>query len=649
MADGDNITINNVDLPQDVMWATQKVQLDLLKTLEKIYDLSEKQKDTIDKTFKEMQKTGKVDAAQVKNMGGDSKKGGSGAIKTAVGDMSTGLKTFTTNISGTSEGLDHLDDKIGGFGKGLSNVTKKMGVMGGVVAAIFGQAGAALKTFTETVSVFRQFNEVGITVKGGVIGFHEAISKVGISMEHMAELTSKYSRTVGNVGIRAIVDMTQAAEQSGFAFSKYGVTLDEAVGFQTKLMESQRLGGLFHAQDAAKEAIASQENLKRLTAYSKILNVSRDEMIEARMANKGRADIQRMFNAMPEELRIASNKSFDQFSDLITALGPETAKGMQIFTDIIADEAGMASQSFTELAQVSPELAESISEIRRKIRAGEDVGLEEIENFRGVLEAATKSGQLNSLSMGENTKDMADYLGGTFLNSLRNAGEKIEDYKKQTAAGKTVLETMEGAQNKSVIAMTQFQSELDMLAGKTETARLKVFSRAIGKTGEDMLEGATKFVHKMGVAVEDFGEDPVKFIKDLFAKIVDSFSLYVIEPLMGYLTIFGDWLKGLGPRLINFIKESLGFDVKTEVERQEAERIETIANTYSNIESKTGITRTDIDLQNARYARDAAGTTSESTKTAMSEFEARLLTINADQLIAIQALLTNRAFATDSS
>lgn len=635
------VHITGTDLPQ---WASEMTLGKLLETVEKLTGISQEQKKSLDKAFREIQKTGKATPSGTGGATGGKSKGGKNTGIAA--ELTSGLSDMTSELSGTSKGLDHLSDgpmKV--FGKGLKGLSKKMGLLGGFVAIIAGQAGAALKTFTETVSVFRQFAEVGITVNQGIVGFQRDLSNAGMTMEHMAEITSKYTRTVGNIGIRAIVDMTVAAEEGGFAFAKYSLTLDEAVEYQTDLLETQRLGGIFRIRDEKAHRLALQENVKRFTAYSKILNTSREDMMASRKEVKGRADVMRMFNSMPEDMREASNKSFDQLTTLFAGLGPDAKGAMDMLVDIIANPAGMAADSFTELARVSPELANQFMDLRQRVLDGEDIGLDEIENFAGVLDVASKSGQLNMLALGKGTEEIANMLGGPFLNALRNAEVNIAKYAEEGGKAADTAKTMAEAQNENVVRMTKFQDEMNQLHAKTEYARIAFFEGITKKYATDILEGATRHVDQLGNAIQKFGDDPMAFLKDMWANIIDKFSRHVIEPMMNKIgdfvasiTGFIDKIKNMAANMWKLVvdtfkKRILGMDIGVSAEvrqiRAATAVVETTGTPAINIKKDlldravASGSSEDIKFRKAEY--DLAVQTLATSKLMLSELRGRAL------------------------
>lgn len=565
MVDQD-VRITEVGLDSDSMWATEKTLEALLETIIKLSDVSADQKKELEKGFKDMAETGKVTRNNLKKT--TSKAGGGNMF----GDASSGLAGFTSGVVGAADDLDDLGSgPIKKFGKGLVGMTKKMGAMGIVAGAIMNQIGAAISTIKETVDAMRQLNSVGVTIEGDFMAFQEMLQTSTTTIEELAGITSKYARTVGNVGLRSLVNMTAAAENSTFAFKNYGLRLAEATEWQAEMLEADRLGGLIKKRDTAEQSLMLAENVKTLSAYSKILNVSREDMIKQRIALKSRADVQRRFNSMDDKSRIAANASFDQFSDLMTALGD--ADGLtDMMTTIIADPAAVYSEAFTQLAGTAPEVAQAALDLREKIIAGEDIGPKDvIDRMLGPLDEASKSGQIEMVSMNDALGETANLLGGPVLNSMRNWTERLAPLLAEGLTQEEAIQKLGESTNASVQKATEAQTELDRFAATVKNARVKVFDNLLGQEASSIMDSA---IGGLRIASEKIDELGGYDYRGGLEKIVESFQLYVVEPFRtsmlwldgviesiktGFSTFF-TWLKDIPARIWNAMAAVLPID-----------------------------------------------------------------------------------------
>lgn len=513
MAETD-VRIVDSDLPE---WATESTMSKVLESMEQLLGLSTEQKKSMKEGFKDMKETGKATRENIKKAGA-----GGNIFK----DSTSGLKGFAKELSETEATIDSLDKPLGKFSDGLSESAKRFGIIGGAFAVFGQQVGLAIGDIKETVGALQQMTDVGIQVEGGFQGLRQVMADTGMSLGEVQEITGKYTRTVGNVGLRGILDMTKAAEDGAFSFERYGMVVQEGAEFQAKMLESQRLGGIFRVKDERSQSMALQENIKNLTAYSNILNVSREEMAQQQIEMKSRADVMRRFNSMDDASREAANASFDQFSAIISALGPE-AKGLgDMMTTIIADPAAVNSEAFQTLASASPEAAQAILDLREKILSGEDVSQNDIVNrLLGPLDAAAKSGQLEMLSMSDALGETVNMLGGPVLNSLRNWESRMAD-----ATGDTVEEKMENlakSTDGAVSGAVALDQKLRELSQTITSSRIDVFMNLFGEEAAAGVQGITRAVGALADGIETAGN-------------VDYRGM--IEGLIEKLGEFGSWL-----------------------------------------------------------------------------------------------------------
>ena len=513
-----SVHITSSDLPE---WATETTLERVAKAMETLVGASNEQKKSMKQGFKDMKDTGKANA---KNM----KKASGGNI---FDDSTKGLKSFAKEVNESTATIDSLDKPLEKFSDGLSDSAKRFGIIGGAFAMFGQQVGLAIGDIKDTVASLRDMTDTGIYVRGGFEGLRDEMAATGMTLGEVQEITGKYARTVGNVGLRSMLDLTKATEDNTFKFREYGMLIADGAEFQAKMLESQRLGGIFEAQDKRSNSLALQENIKNLTAYSKILNVSREDMAQAQIDAKSRADVQRRFNSMDEDTRKAANASFDQFSAIIASLGPE-AKGLgDMMTTIIADPAAVNSEAFATLAQASPEAAEAILDLRKKILEGENVSQEDIINrLLGPLDAAAKSGQLEMLSMNDAIGTLVNDLGGPVLNSLRNYNQRMAEVmeKDGLSEAEAMQKLKEEGVDPAVSAAMGLDQEFRRLSTSIQSSRINKFMDLFGEQAVQGVAGMTNVVSKMADAADWVGDATWS---EIGSKVIENLLEYVIKPI----------------------------------------------------------------------------------------------------------------------
>ena len=550
MADTE-VKIVDSDLPE---WATEVTMKKVMDAMEQLVDLTEKQKRDMESGFKDMKATGKATRDNIKKASA-----GKGASNNIFSDVTSGLGKF---VKGVNDGAETLDDWAGGplkdLSKGTSDAAKRMGLIGGAFALLGAQIGAAIGDIKETVGVLRDMNHAGVLIEGGFQGLRQTMAETGMSLGEVQEITNQYTRTVGNVGLNSILDMAAAAEDSSFQFREYGLLVAEGAEFQAKMLESQRLGGIFRVRDERAQSMALQENIQNLTAYSRILNVSREDMAAQQLEMKSRADVMRRFNSMDDASRESANRSFDQFSAIIAALGPE-AKGLgDMMTTIIADPAAVNSEAFQTLASASPEAAQAILQLRDQILSGEDVDPSHIvDRLLGPLDRAAQSGQLEMLSMNDALSETVNMLGGPVLNSLRNWESRVGD-----AAGENLAEKMDNLANDTdgaVSAAVGLDQELRNLSQTIKSSRIDVFMNLLGNEAAAGVEGLTNAVAWVTEKIETLGNiDYRGYIMDAF-NAIKEFGESVNNWLQGVWMGIKDGLSSLWNGIKAIIDKIVGF------------------------------------------------------------------------------------------
>ncbi len=533
-----SVHITSSDLPE---WATESTLSKLASAMEDLLDLNKDQKRQLREGFKDMKQTGKATTDSMKKAGG-----GGNIFK----DTTAGLKDFGKELNEGTVSLDSLQGPVDKFNKGLSDSAKRFGLIGGAFALFGQQIGLAIGDIKDTVGALRDMTDVGIQVKGGFDGLRDTMAKTGMSLEEVSNITSTYTRTVGNVGLRGILDLTKAAEDNTFAFREYGLLVSEGAEFQAKMLESQRLGGIFRAQETRANSMALQENIKNLTAYSNILNISREEMAQAQVEAKSRADVMRKFNSMDEASRESANRSFDQFTAITASLGEGGKEMQQMMIDMIASPVAEASESFQALASVSPEAAAAVKELQQDIMSGEDITPDMIiTRMHDVLDAASQSGQVEMLALGENTRDVANMLGGPLLNALRNYEANLARAEGDTMEER--LANMAQSTDGAVSAAVGLDQELRRLSESIKSSRIDKFMQMFGEEAAASVETLTSGIAKAADVVDWFGDASWG---EIGTALVEKFQEFVFDPLGNLISQLWDDIKGGFSSFLDWIK-----------------------------------------------------------------------------------------------
>ena len=375
------VHITGTDLPQ---WATETTAATMAEYIAELVDISTKTQQSV---VKQLQANGKITEDLATEIGEG---------KSSLGED---LDKAADSALDTAAGFDKVGKHLPGFADTLKKLPKtvKLGIAGfGMLAAGMAHAVAIVR---ETAGVLKNMNDAGIRVEGGIRELQHSLSQTGMTLDELQNITSKYAQVVGTNGWKAITNLTEGVNALDGGFRKYGITTAEATEFTAEYLEQQRMAGVFGAASQRNQSAALQQNIERLTAYSKTLNVSRKAMMETTTTMLSREDVRARFALMEPEERAKAQEAFAATIQGFASLGPAGEKFGSLLTDMIANPTEEAAESFKQIAQAAPELAQDLVSMSKRVKAGEKVTQEEIMmtlekagNNKVVLEQLKRAG-----------------------------------------------------------------------------------------------------------------------------------------------------------------------------------------------------------------------------------------------------------------
>ena len=470
------------DLPQ---WATETTAVAMAKAMSELVELSEKQQRDIVKTLKE---NGKA-TSEVASAISEGKKG-----------LGKDLDDIASKALNSASGLKKLGDELPSLRKQIQEMPKslKVGLAGfGMLAAGVGHAIGIIK---ETAATLKDMNDSGIVVEGGIRELQHSLAQTGMTLDQLQGITEKYSQVVGTNGWKAITNLTDSVNAADGGFRKYGITTAEATEFTAEYLEQQRMAGVFGAASQRNQSMALQENIERLTSYSKTLNVSRKAMMESTTALMGREDVQARFALMSVEERAAAQKAFAATMQGFSSLGPAGEKFGTLLTDMIANPVAENAEAFGMIASASPRLATAMADMSRRVEAGEKITQEEIMT---MLEMAGANKELlaNMKLAGGELGAMADSILVASLareNAEKNEAQLREKYIKET--GDTALEgykEWKATSSEAVQGVTGVEDALNNLHATIQEQVVVAFMDLVGDAGGEGVRGLISGIDKL--------------------------------------------------------------------------------------------------------------------------------------------------------
>lgn len=532
-------------------WASEKTLSDLLKVIEDLAGTSKEQKSILQRQAKEIKNSGK--ASTTGAVGGGAK--GAKEVQSATKMMTTGLKESGQSALESAAGFDDLNSgPLKAFGK---SIKKSSGALKGMMVGV-GLVGAAIgkyiKSVNQSVTVLRGLNEQGVMFEGSFVEVSRSLAVTGISLEQFGEMAEKYSRVMGQNGLQGLLDLTTATEAAAGGFYKYGLTTAEATEYAAEYLDQQRMAGVFGKASEAAQAKALQGNIERLTAYSKVLNVSRKDLQDASREMLSNQDLQAELFQMDPKARAAAQAAFTETAQSFAAMGPAGLEMGKIFTDIAASPVAEASDGFQQLANAGlGDLAARMVKLAEANKAGEGASVEQLLAMANLTQA--EKDQLAALRLAGGEIKNTAVMVSSFGQASAEAEVSLAEHRKAAAdAGQSMEEYMKTVDD-NVAAQAHIQDELSKFEATAEYGMVKAFSTLLGGTGTDAVNAAATALGKLNDKALTFIDGPMTdgilefkdkameiwgVLKEIFADLGA-----VITPIIGWFGSLGEVVNDL--------------------------------------------------------------------------------------------------------
>ena len=543
MADSSSVWIEG----SDVDWATEKTQQQVLKSLKDAYSLDKTQTKEISDTLKKIHKEGTADVGQAKK---------------AIGELTTGLKKAGKESLDAAAGFDKLDGPLKDFGKSLKESSGAFKVTAVGVGLIATAAGKAFRAVQENVAVLGSLSESGVVFEKSFMDIQSTLADTGMSLEQFQQISENYTRVIGQNGIKGLRELVTATAGVTGNFSRFGLTTAEATEFAAEYLEQQRMLGVFRGAAEAQQNIRLKENIERLTAYSKVLNVSRKEMMESTKQMLDRTDLQSMFFTMAPEERRKAQEAFTTISQGFSSLGAPGQRILEMFTDMAASPIEENSESFRQLAAVAPEFAQELLQMSRNMKAGVQYSQEEIiamAERAGADKDLIDSLRLAGGEIGQTTENVA-----TLALAAEEARISLAEHeRKAREAGKSMEEYMKTV-DENVRRATGAEDALNRFKATAEYGMIKAFAELVGGPTGDAIDAMTKGLNDVTDKMRTFFDGPmsegIQAAKDAvvaalkwFSEKIGAARLMMTDFIEGVMNVWDKFL-ALPDTIMNWVR-----------------------------------------------------------------------------------------------
>lgn len=503
-----DVTIVGFDqnVPQ---WATEKTLDDIRAVFHKSYGLDKERTDTLDSVFEEIQKTRTITDRYLSSIN-KALKGGPVDTRTdkirkaeigAIEDTVSRLGGLSMGAGIARGGMIDLSKHTGMLGNAMNILSSKFTWGALIVAPALAAFKDTVKTIIQTTDAFAEFHKVGIIYNEGILSHREALAKLGMGTKDMTEIVQKHARTISLVGIPKFMEMGQRLEENNEQLYQMGLTTKDAVGFMSQHLEMQRLMGIFEFQDAQSLSKAVMQTMKSLTAYTKIMNKSREDIIESQKTMLDSADFARLIASMEPELARGVQSSFSNVTGALAALPNEEGKKIaDLITDMVASPIPEISKAYKDLMQTGQhEMANVLLEQATSIRSGATTAEGAWAFVNKIFESAeqtSQSGWQQMMSMVEGFEGNATFIGGQLTKAGREFETRMKTFEEELGMSRfdpqfmQKLGTLISDEQKAV---TQTKNEINKMTEGWDYLKVQKVFEVLG--GEDGIAGGIELLN----------------------------------------------------------------------------------------------------------------------------------------------------------
>lgn len=490
-------------------WATEKTLDKIRDSMEKDLDLTEDTKRLLNNIFEQIKATKTISSKQLKEM---SSVGGSpGAIRKTV----AGLDDFRDSAAEVADSNTHFAKTTL---KGAKDVNKGLHLLAMAKIAwlplLYGlqrQTRMMLTEYTNTTQMFRTLHGRGIAYSGTVVDLRTKLAASGTSIEQFGGIMEKYGVAINRTGIDRFYKMNREMERLGdsiresrFILADYGLVHQEAAEFHGAYLEQQRLMGTLRAMDERELRAGMEQQIKSLTGLSKLMNKSREEILEDKMKMKGDPDITRMLASMSPAQAKAVGEALGHGTTAFSASGMQEQipmlKDMMVH---LAPEASASYQSLMASGQIV--MGKFLADMSRKMRAGVVQSPEEIfhqltTQLVPELGSAFRSGMYESLATASQENREEANKSAVALRNLNTAIDNSINF--LGTDGRLDLGAMAKSTQAELTAFTAASSKTNQFTETKILASLKLVEDILGDPQIGMAARMQDFTNILAFGVD---------------------------------------------------------------------------------------------------------------------------------------------------
>lgn len=392
-----------------------------------------------------------------------------------------------------------------------------IGGIGVIVGLLTRGIGRFIRLLQDSTKVQRDFFEMGVAGFRSMSDFYFQLSKIGTTSAEFAEIVQGAATAVGTFGVDAIPRITESLDN----LEQLGLTSAAAAKFVAQNLEQQRLAGLYSVQTETQQQESMQRSIQQLTAFSQILNVSRQEIqktvTEMLEQDQIRAALMRLRDG---EMRTAAAEGLQTVVGLFAAMGEPGKKFAGLFGDMVGALDPLLVEGLYDFIPFAGQATLELANLARGVRAGrfdQDQATEGVVAFAQALEQQS---------------DMITYMAGLGDQSARQASAFLAQWREATHR----LGDISGLSNREIARRLQQQRQ-ELSSEAEAMIALDNATRRIRTTFIATLAAFFQGLAERFGGVENIVMQLTVFLETITERLQDFLEGYIDELTAGEVTI----------------------------------------------------------------------------------------------------------------
>ena len=511
MADN-RVIIEEINFGNDIPeWATKELQqkiLDALKgtqqTAKKGQKEDEKQTSVFKKIDDRLKKLNETSAESSKKMIANLQKKGGDYTKDLV----------KKNLNTPFKSVNNL----------LQDFSKKLGIAGAVIGGFAAAVGFVIGRLKQFSDSFRQVFAMGFRMEQGSLGLAKAAVAAEMSIGAFTELISKYSTTVGILGLRSFSDLQVSVRNTLQPLGLLGMGLSELEEYTADYIDQLRVAGVLEGKTNEQLNEMVTTYAENITAFSRLANVSRDQIAAVIKGSTSVEAFTNRLNTLPDTVQRNVLAAAQTISGMFAGLGVEFGDQLATtFTTAYGRGGLFFTEAGRELLAVNRRLYNAMDGIVNNMESLDDQGAAEA-TARLIDEVAnTSEAERERLGLIERSNTQ-------FSGAARQQIQLINQVQQLQENGTVELykDLQKLRQESQIDKLSKAFINVEMIGRKLSVAFNEFFTTLFGNDQIlDKISGAMDSITKMGIGLANKLLDNAQSIANGIARLIERFMNFI--------------------------------------------------------------------------------------------------------------------------